>query len=124
MRGALAAGIAEVLLLTSLTLADVTAARMMPAIAKVELIIEDTPKLKAKWQNDINVFLVMNASDRRNAFDLFCRCKRSFHLLTCQAVVFGALGKNAMRSVRLHFVTAWQPCIFREHFTPAPASST
>ena len=60
MRGALAAGIAEVLLLTSLTLAGVTAARMKLAIAKVELIIEDTPKLKAKWQNDVNVFLAMN----------------------------------------------------------------
>src|SRR6185312_15492441 len=57
MRGALAAGIVEMLLLTSLTLAGVKAARMMPTMAKVELIIEDTPRLKPKWQNNVNAFL-------------------------------------------------------------------
>src|SRR5437588_10604152 len=64
MRGGLAAGIAEVLLLMSLTLAGVRAATIMLTITKVELIIEDTARLKPKWQNNVNVFWLPNPADR------------------------------------------------------------
>ena len=65
---------AEVLLLTLLTLAGVRAAKMTLTIAKVGLIIEDTARLKPKWQNNVNVFLATQSCGRakQNAFcDLF-----------------------------------------------------
>jgi len=54
----------ELLLLTTLTMAGVKAARMIPPIAKVEPIIEDTPRLKPKWQNNVNVFLATQPCGR------------------------------------------------------------
>ena len=39
--------------------------------------------------------------------------EKGVHWLACQAVVFGALREKVKMEARLHFVTAWQPSLFR-----------